>query len=426
MNVKHYKVNGTHVEFDGYVRKGRGKIIGVRNHLVIMPTVFCANRVALEIEKAFDGCAFGEHNENYVVALPHYGGCCHVGFDEALARNILTRIGRHPNVGGLLLVSLGCGQLCQKPFSDVRDFDLYSDIQRHSMTEIECVTIQESGTRKAIEEGIRKTKKLLNACKTSRREHVDGFRKLIFGVLNGGSDPTSGLFANPGVGHLSDAIMGGGGTVVFSQITELYGAERYLEAKGIKKLQKFRSMLQMAKMMEESLRLMGELKTSQPTPGNIRQGISTISEKAMGSIFKVGYSPDNQIKGVLPISKSIPASGGLYFMEGPGQDLLNLTGMTAGGAQTIVFTTGLGTPIGCAIAPVIKVTANKKTFERMNDDIDIYIPVERIFQEKRSIKELSLESFFPYVMDVLSGRKRTKSELNMQRDFQIREMWIKI
>lgn len=425
-NLKHYKVKGMKVQFEGYVRPNRGKIVGTRNHVVIMPTVFCANRVATAIERAFENVTWGQNNENYVVSVPHYSGCCHVGFDEDVARNTLLRIGRHSNVGGLLLVSLGCGQFCKKPFSRDIDFELYRNLQEHSMTNIECVTIQERGTRKAIEEGIKKTKKLIQNCKDIEREPVDGFRKLIFGVLNGGSDPTSGLFSNPSVGHLSDAIIKGGGTVVFSQTTELYGAECYLETKGVKRMEKFRRMIRTTKLMEESLRLIGEFKTSQPTPGNIRQGISTIGEKAIGNVSKVGFALDIGIKGVLPISKSIPASGGLYFMEGPGQDLINMTGMIAGGAQIVVFTTGLGTPIGSAIAPVIKVTANRDTFARMKDNIDIHIPVERIFSEHKSIKDIGLEVFFPYILDVLSGKAVTRAEQNKQRDFQIREMWVKI
>lgn len=426
MNVKHYRINGIKVQFEGYVRRNRGRIIGVRNHVVIMPTVFCANRVAVAIERAFEDLTYGKNNENYVVAVPHFSGCCHVGFDEDVARNTLLRVGRHPNVGGILLVSLGCGQFCKKPFSKDLDFELYADLQRNSMTDVECVTIQEGGTRKAIEEGITKTKRLVQNCKNLEREPVEGFRNLVLGVLNGGSDPTSGLFSNPSVGHLSDAVIKGAGTVVFSQTTELYGAEPYLVAKGIKKMVKFRKMIHANELMEESLRLIGELKTSQPTPGNIRQGISTIREKAMGNVFKAGFAADISIKGILPMSKRIPASGGLYFMEGPGQDLINMTGMIAGGAQIVVFTTGLGTPIGSAIAPVVKVTANPDTFARMKDDVDICVPVDRIFSDKKSIKEIAYDVFFPYLLEVLSGKVLTKAEQNKQRDFQIREMWLKI
>jgi altronate dehydratase large subunit len=419
-------VNGIKVQYDGYIRRNRGKTIGIRNHILIVPTVFCANKVAAQIERAFENVAFGEHGENRIIAAPHYSGCCHVGLDEDIAKNTLLRLGRHPNVGGILLVSLGCSQLCRRPFCKVEEFGLYNDLQRSSMTNIEYLTIQEGGTQNAIAEGIEKTRTLLQNCKDVKREPVNSFERLIFGVLNGGSDATSGLFANPSAGHLSDAVIKGGGTVVFSQITELYGAEPYLEAKGIKKIEKFRKMVQTSKLFEDSLRLISAFKVSQPTPGNIRQGISTIEEKAMGNVFKIGFAPDIQIKGVLPTSKRIPATGGLYFMEGPGQDLLNMTAMVAGGAHLIVFTTGLGTPLGSVVSPVVKVTANYETFARMKDDTDICIPTERIFSERKSIKEIALEEFFPYILDVLSGKRITKAERNKQHDFQIRDMWIKI
>jgi altronate dehydratase large subunit len=113
-------------------------------------------------------------------------------------------------------------------------------------------------------------------------------------------------------------------------------------------------------------------------------------------------------------------------MDGPGQDLINMTGMTAGGVQIILFTTGMGTPIGSPIAPVVKVTANHDTFVRMKDDLDVYFPKEKIFSENKTLREVSLETYFPYILDVLSGKKLTKSEENKQHDFQIREMWMKI
>lgn len=426
MNPKHYKINGRKVEFEAYVRRERGGVVGIRNHVVVMPTVFCANKIAADIERKLRNLKYGENNENCVVSLQHYGGCCQVGFDEDIARRTLLRIGRHPNVGGLLLVSLGCSRFCKEPLKDVSDFKLYNDLLRSSMRNIDFVAIQEVGAHNAIAQGVEKAKELVRNCRDTPRETMSGLTRLVFGALNGASDATSGLFANPSVGYLNDAIIKGGGTCVFSQTTELYGAEQYLEKKCGKRIGKLKRMIHRSRMIEESLRLIGELQVSQPTPGNIRNGISTISEKALGNVFKAGFDPNVKIQGVLPITKSIPTGGGMYFMDGPGQDLINMTGMVAGGAQIIVFTTGMGTPIGSPIAPVIKVTANHDTFVKMKDCMDIYVAKERMFTKNKTLKEISLETYFPYIQDVLSGKRVTKSEKNNQRDFQIREMWMKI
>jgi altronate dehydratase large subunit len=427
MNYENYRINNHKIAFEAYVRRDRGGIVGTRNHVVIIPTVFCANKTAIDIEAKLSKLRFGPNKENRVVSLQHYGGCCQIGFDEDVARRTLTNIGRHPNVGGVLLISLGCSRFCKEASEpDLSQFRLYNDLKNSSMHNIDFVSIQESGSHNAVSEGVEKAKKLVEDCQDAPKKMVHGFRKIVLGVLNGASDPTSGLFANPSVGYLSDALVNGGGTCVFSQTTELYGAEQYLETKCVKKFGKLKRMIYRSRMIEESLKLMGELQVSQPTPGNIRSGISTIGEKAMGNVFKAGLDPNIKIKEVLPITKRIRPIGGLYFMDGPGQDLINMTGMIAGGTQVIVFTTGMGTPLGSPIAPVIKVTANRRTFETMKDYIDVYIPKEKIFLEKKKLKEISLEAFFPYFTDILAGKKLTKSEENDQRDFEIREMWMKI
>jgi Altronate dehydratase len=164
---------------------------------------------------------------------------------------------------------------------------------------------------------------------------------------------------------------------------------------------------------------------SDPTPGNIASGISTLAEKSLGSILKVGFDPAVKISDVLPYARPVPRGGGLYFMDTPGEDVLAITGMVAGGAHAVIFTTGLGTPVGSVVSPVVKVTANKETFSRLSGIIDVYLPVEELFSSGTSLKELAMKELYPVILEVLSGDRLTKSELNGQMDFDIRGYWLR-
>ena len=161
-----------------------------------------------------------------------------------------------------------------------------------------------------------------------------------------------------------------------------------------------------------------------PTPGNLESGISTLAEKSLGTVLKIGHDPSVKIADVLPFAGRVPRNGGLYFMDSPGEDLLSISGMTAGGAHAIVFTTGLGTPIGSAVAPVLKVTANRDTYERMRGIIDVYLPVERMFEDGVRLRDLAMEVLWPRLLEVLSGEP-TRSERLGQVDFNVRGYWLR-
>lgn len=418
-----------------YFRESR-KVYGVRNHVLILPTTLCVNRLAEIIWEEFREERWGENGENRVVLARHNSGCCHVGFDLKVAFETLLGIASHPNVHGVLLVSLGCGQLCKRPLApgegkdqNLAAFKLYDRLVKRNVR-VKWVNVQEpftgsgDGFERAIELGKKFVREMVEEARSVKRVEAP-FKRFVIGVGNGASDPTSGLFANPAVGHVVDELVKKGVSVVFSQTTEVLGSEEYLLGKIANEsaARKLRRLLETVYALKEALNeYLGE---SDPTPGNIASGISTLAEKSLGSILKAGFDPAIKIADVLPYARSVPRGGGLYFMDSPGEDILAITGMVAGGAHAVIFTTGLGTPVGSAVSPVVKVTANKETYTKLSGIIDVYLPIEELFLSGASLKELAMRELYPVILDVLSGDRLTKSELNGQMDFDIRGYWLR-
>jgi altronate dehydratase large subunit len=196
---------------------------------------------------------------------------------------------------------------------------------------------------------------------------------------------------------------------MFSETTEIIGAEHLLAKRAVSK-EVGDKLIQIVRNCEEKAKTMGvDMRGGQPTPGNIEGGISTIEEKSLGCIYKGGTKP---VQGVLDYGEA-PTGKGLYIMDTPGQDIESITGMTAGGAQIVIFTTGRGTPTGSPIAPVIKVTGNPNTFKKMEDNIDINAGT--IVEGDETIREVG-EKLFSEMIDVVNG-KLTKAEALKHREF---------
>jgi altronate dehydratase large subunit len=208
--------------------------------------------------------------------------------------------------------------------------------------------------------------------------------------------------ANPAVGFASDLIVENGGTVILSETTELVGAEHILAKRAVNEAIS-KKIFEIVTDYEERIRLLGgSIREGQPTPGNIVGGITTLEEKSLGAIYKAGNS---KIVDVVDYGERVNKKG-LVIMNTPGCDVESLTGMVAGGAQLIIFTTGRGTPTGNPIAPVIKVTGNPLTFEKMKDNIDIN--AGKILSHGLSIRDVGQE-IFKEIISVASG-KLTKAE----------------
>jgi len=377
------------VKLKGFLRPN-GKI-GFRNHFLVVPTVICATRTAEEIASNFPNVVY-LHNQN---------GCNHMKDDEKKVVNVLKGMASNPNVAGVLFVGLGCETIpTMKIFESVRA----------AGKPVECLIIQEEGgTLKTIEKGVRILQRMMEQYEIKELE--TDLSSVTVAIECGGSDTTSGIASNPVVGYVADRLVDLGATVVFSETTEIIGAEHLLIKRAVNE-EVAKKLLELVSRCEQSALAGGEdIRGVNPTPGNITGGLTTLEEKSLGAIYKAGTKP---LKGVLEYAEAIP-TGGLYFMDSPGHDVESVSGMVAGGAQVVIFTTGRGTPTGCAIAPVIKVTANAKTYSRMSDNIDV--DVSDVLEGKTTIQQAG-ERLFQKLIEVLNGRL-TKSEMLRHHEFGI-------
>jgi len=369
------------MEFLGYHRSdGR---VGVRNHVLVLSTVACANEVASRIKRRIPSTVVGVHSS----------GCAMLGVDLEQFRRTLVGIARHPNVGAVLAVGLGCEQI-DAP-------SLAKEITKDGKL-AEAVVIQDSGgTQGAVRKGVEAVREMREVLARERRVAFP-VSELMMATECGGSDFSSGLTANPAIGFVSDRLIEFGGTVVLSETAEIIGAEHILAARAINK-GAVRGIHRIVERMEENARRAGvDMRGANPSRGNIRGGITTIEEKSLGCIYKAGTKP---VQGVVEYAESIGGRG-LWIMDTPGQDVESITGMVAGGAQIVVFSTGLGTPVGCPIAPVIKITGNPETARKMKANIDIDAGV--ILKGRDTIEGVG-ERIFRLLVEVASGR-RTKAE----------------
>jgi len=374
------------MKFKGYKRAdGR---VGVRNYIAVIPSVFCANKVAEKIAQNIEGA----------ICLKHGVGCSQVGEDLEQTARTLINLANHPNIGGVLIVGLGCERFTPLEF--------YNEVKK-SGKPIEKVIIQEEGdTLEAIYKGTILLKKLYDEVSYKEREEVN-ISELVIGLECGGTDAFSGIAANPSIGVTSDILISHGGSAMFSEITELLGAEKILVNRCVnEKIGEL--LLKTIKKTEREL----AISTSNPnfkkrsnliSTGNFSGGVSTVVEKALGNIEKAGKSP---INGVLKFAETIPDKG-LFLMDTPGQDGESTTGLVAGGAQIILFTTGRGTPTGFPIAPVIKITGNPQTYQKMKTNIDV--DTSGVITAKKTLAEMG-EEIFNLVLKVASGEK-TKAEI---------------
>lgn len=376
----------------GYARPDGS--FGIRNHLLILPTSVCASDTASRIAAQIPGA----------VAVPHQHGCCEIGEDYDQTVRTLIGFGKNPNVGAVLIVSLGCEGIQAAPVE--------KEIAATGKL-VESVIIQEhGGTLGALQVGIRIASHMAVQLSAMTKTEFD-IQELVLGLECGGSDPTSGIAANPVLGVCSDLLIQEGGSSILSETTEMIGAEHLLAEKAVTPeiAEKF---LKMVRRTEQRAIDMGnDLRGSQPTPGNIEGGITTIEEKSLGCIYKAGTAP---LVGTLEYGEMIPANPkGLYFMDTPGEDIDSITGMVAGGAQIIVFTSGRGTPTGCPIAPVIKLTGNYDTYRKMTDNIDFN--AGRVITGEATVEQLGQE-LFTEMIQVCNG-KLTKAESLGHREFGI-------
>jgi len=353
----------------------------------------CAANVAKWIAESF---------KKKVKYLYNPYGCGQAGEDLKQTFDTLVGCGLNPNVAAVLIVSLGCEAI---------DAEKVADEIAKSNKLVEVLTIQEvGGTIKTIRKGIMIIKKMIKEISKEKRREAP-LSELIIGLECGGPDATSGLISNPVVGLVSDEIINLGGTVIISEVPEFIGAEHLFAGRAVSSSVK-NNILKVVRDFEKKLKSYGvDFRGAQPTPGNIAGGITTIEEKSLGAIRKSGKSP---VQGVLKYAEK-PLKKGLYLMNTPGLDYESCVGMVAGGAHIILFTTGRGTPTGNPIAPVIKITGNPKTANKMRDNIDIDISTVLLGHESMNN---AANRVFKYLVEVASG-KLTKAEALGHNEFGI-------
>ncbi len=369
-------------EFTAY-RRPDGRV-GIRNHVLILPASVCASDTASFIASKVPGC----------VTFHNQSGCAQAAADDAWTMEILSGYAANPNVYGTVVVSLGC-EGCQMD-------RVTAEIRRKTNKPLRQVVIQEAGgTIKAVELGVRYAEELAAEAAKVRKEKAS-VSELILGTECGGSDPTSGLAANPVIGLVSDRVVDVGGTSILSETTEFIGAEHILARRAADGKTGER-ILEIVRRYEKALALVGEdIRSGNPTPGNKAGGITTLEEKSLGCIYKGGH---RAIQAVYDYARPVDRKG-LVIMDTPGNDPASIAGMVAGGAQIIVFSTGRGTPTGHPLVPVIKITGNPATYARMSDNIDF--DASGAISGSASLEELA-EDLFGLMTKVADG-ERTKAE----------------
>lgn len=373
----------------GY-KRGNG-LFGIRNHIIVMSSVSCANFIVEQIAKT----------DSDIIPITHQHGCTHIGADTEQVLRTLSGTCNNPNIGGVLLVGLGCETI---------SVDMIASRVDHSGKLVKTLLIQEIGEIQKImgdaRDGLRQIKDFV-----SRQQRSDfDIQDLIVGLECGGSDPFSGITANPAVGLVSDRLVDIGATVILSEIPEMIGAESCLESRIPNQTVRQSLLARIKDYVRFAKDAGGDLRGCNPGPGNIKAGLSSIEEKSLGCIIKGGRS--DIIEFVEYAQR--PKNKGLIIMDTPGNDPESVTGMVAGGANLILFSTGIGTPVGNPVAPVIKISSNTRIYKRMHDFIDI--DAGKIVTGTQT--EVVAEEMFELLLNVCNGRQ-TAAEVNHCREFAI-------
>ncbi len=391
--------------WQGYRRKD-GQF-GTRNYVLVVPTSMCASTEAFQIAMRAELLLWSPEeypNVNGVVALPHNKGCgCPDGTPVEMLMKVLARYVEHPNVAAALVIQLGCEK------TNLTAFGKYME-PLVDKKPVRFIGIQEcGGTQATIQRGLEIVGEFLERANQHSRQPASA-SELILGVECGGSDGFSGSTANSALGHAADLLVRSRGSVILSEIPEIYGAEHLLaeRAKNEKVAQKI---LDAVDWFRRYVGVFGHDLDENPSPGNIEGGLINIAIKSLGAIAKGGTT---RIEDVIGYAEP-PKGKGLYLMQGPGYDQESTPGLVAAGAQIVGFTTGRGTTIGNAIAPVVKISSNSETYRRMESDMDINAGT--ILDGEETIEQVG-ERIFRELLKVASG-KPSKAEQNGHREFQV-------
>jgi altronate hydrolase len=386
--------------FMGYDR-GDGRF-GTRNYIAVISTVNCSASTSKYISERVKATDLLRQYPNVdgVVAITHKAGCAmqYDGPDHNQLDRTLAGFAKHPNVAAYILVGLGCetGQAIHL-------------IEHQGLIQLDgprkkpvVITVQEcGGIRKTVEAGVKMIAELLPQVNDMRRTKVPAGR-IVLGTNCGGSDGNSGVTANPALGVASDLLVAQGGTSIIGETPEIYGAEHLLTRRAVSRAVG-EKLVERIKWWQWYTSIFGAEINNNPSPGNKEGGLTTIYEKSLGAIAKGGSTA---LVDVVGYSEPVKAKG-FVVMDTPGYDPVSMTGIVAGGANVLVFTTGRGSVFGCKPAPSIKVATNSPMYHHMIDDMDINAGA---ILEGTAVQEVGRQIFEEIL--AVAGGKKTKSERN--------------
>ncbi len=377
------------MNFYGYPRENG--TYGARNYVAVVPSVICANGVVEEIARQVPG----------VLALTHTHGC---GPTAEITLRTLSGIGKNPNIAALLIVGLGCEETTAESVAEA--------VAGTGKPVVSLVIQKDGGTAEVVRKGVPIVQKMLEDAQKQKRIEVP-LEHLTVGMECGGSDGFSGISANPAVGAAADLLIAQGGTTIISEVSEMVGTAHLLKRRALnpevaRKIEAYVGIGTEAANWKSHRSDAGAV-----APGNIAGGLSNVIEKSLGCIAKGGTTT---ITDCIPYAMP-PKTKGLIIMETCGYDIESMTGMVAGGAQVVIFTTGRGSPAGYALAPVIKVVTNSTTYHNQPGDFDVNAGV--IVDGEKTVQELGRE-IFQLLIEVASGQE-TRPEINKQCHFALRQ-----
>jgi altronate hydrolase len=393
--------------FQGFVRPdGR---VGTRNWVLVVPASMCASHEASQIATIAEFTLYSREkfpSVDGVVALPHNKGC---GMSDGTNRDLMLRTLRnyaaHPNVAAVVFLDLGC-ELTN--LSRVR-VDLEERGGLGWDKPIAYLGIQESGgTQAAVKAGLAEVERMLPLAAKAQRSSVPA-SELTLGVKCGGSDGFSGLSCNPALGHCADLLVRNGGSVLITEVPEFCGAEHLFAARA-RNAQVGQQVFETVDWYKDYASKFGSVLGDNPSPGNKAGGLLNITIKSLGAMAKAGTT---RVEGCIGYAEA-PERKGLHLMQGPGYDQESTPGLIASGAQAVIFTTGRGTTIGNAVAPVLKLASNTPIFERMQGDLDLN--AGPVIDGTESIEEVG-RRVFEHLLACASGEP-AKAETNGHREFQ--------
>ncbi|GGE26582.1 altronate hydrolase [Pullulanibacillus camelliae] len=380
------KIGESERSFQGYVRQNGA--VGIRNEVWVINTVGCINKTAENIVRLASQMYAGTAIDG-IYHYPHPYGCSQLGDDLVFTQKILSQLVKHPNAGGVLVIGLGCENNFIASFKDV-----LGDYDERRVKFIESQLVDDE-----IADGVDLIGELIDEMLKDKRVPVP-VSKLKVGLKCGGSDGFSGITANPLVGEFSNLLIEAGGTTILTEVPEMFGAETLLMNRAANN-----------EVFTKTVHLINNFKSyfiahdqpiyENPSPGNIKGGITTLEEKSLGCVQKGGRA---EIVDVIDYGDQVTQHG-LNLVQGPGNDLVSVTALAAAGAHMVLFTTGRGTPFGGPV-PTVKISTNTQIYNKKKNWIDYNAGVLLEGNTMETVKH----DFFDYIIDVASGTAVTNNE----------------